>query len=245
MLRPDPLSFLLKNLMGVLNGFSNKRVMHRNISKNINHLNQSIQPNLHIVDGLFGMEGDGPSKGTPVHYDKILVASDPYFLDYLCARLIDYPPEKVKLLKAAMDMGFITNSDRNEWDMVDIQKHIKPFKKPNPNPIAAFCIDPRFRKKLMALRATPPVNFLCNTNIVKNMFYISGISQEKLNNEDADIYFELDSNKCTSCGKCSVYCPLELSLEKIKEVQGKDCLGCLYCFSVCPESAIQLEGLLA
>ena len=45
-----------------------------------------------------------------------------------------------------------------------------------------------------------------------------------------------DESKCIQCGKCDKACPMEVQISKIKNVRGKDCVGCWSCVdeSVCP-----------
>jgi ferredoxin len=61
--------------------------------------------------------------------------------------------------------------------------------------------------------------------------------------EDAEIgKIMIDDEKCTHCGKCLNYCPIGIPIDKTSTIE--DCLKCLYCYMVCPEQAISLEGNL-
>ena len=52
---------------------------------------------------------------------------------------------------------------------------------------------------------------------------------------------EIDRDSCTSCGKCSRACPMQVDV--LKDPNGAECIRCGKCGSVCPESAIKLEAL--
>ena len=65
------------------------------------------KPQLHIVDAVEAMEGNGPGSGTPKHLGLLLAAEDPFALDQVCAQLIGLAPERVLTQKAAMERGLV------------------------------------------------------------------------------------------------------------------------------------------
>jgi len=72
---------------------------------NMFHMAQHVYPDLAVIDGFTGMEGDGPSRGTPVD-SRIAVASvDPLAADVLGARLMGYDSKKIMYLSAMTDAG--------------------------------------------------------------------------------------------------------------------------------------------
>jgi uncharacterized protein (DUF362 family) len=58
-------------------------------------------PDLAIVDGIVGMEGDGPLNGTPKHTGVIVMGADLVAVDATCCRLMQLDPEKVAYLVMA------------------------------------------------------------------------------------------------------------------------------------------------
>ena len=58
-------------------------------------------PDLAIVDGIVGMEGDGPLNGTPKHMGVIVMGTDLVAVDATCCRLMQLDPEKVAYLVMA------------------------------------------------------------------------------------------------------------------------------------------------
>ena len=88
------MSVCLKNLIGTCIGRENKKKIHGSLAKNIVHLNEVIKPHLHIVDALIAMEGNGPSRGTPVNCGKVIIGTNPFQIDHICARLIGFPREE-------------------------------------------------------------------------------------------------------------------------------------------------------
>lgn len=72
---------------------------------NMFHMAQHVFPDLAVIDGFTGMEGDGPSLGTPVD-SRIAVASlDPLAADVLSARLMGYNAKKILYLSSMTEAG--------------------------------------------------------------------------------------------------------------------------------------------
>jgi uncharacterized protein (DUF362 family) len=72
---------------------------------NLFHMAQEVFPDLAVIDGFTGMEGDGPSRGTPVD-SRIAVASvDPLAADVLGARLMGYDSKKILYLSSMTEAG--------------------------------------------------------------------------------------------------------------------------------------------
>jgi len=72
---------------------------------NMFHMAQHVFPDLAVIDGFTGMEGDGPSRGTPVD-SRIAVASvDPLAADVLSARLMGYNAKKILYLSSMTEAG--------------------------------------------------------------------------------------------------------------------------------------------
>lgn len=72
---------------------------------NMFHMAHHVYPDLAVIDGFTGMEGDGPSRGTPVD-SRIAVASvDPLAADVLSARLMGYDSKKILYLSAMTEAG--------------------------------------------------------------------------------------------------------------------------------------------
>jgi uncharacterized protein (DUF362 family) len=61
----------------------------------------AVRPPLAIVDGIVGMEGDGPIAGTPVGSGILVFGDDPVATDVIAARLMDVDPERVAYLAEA------------------------------------------------------------------------------------------------------------------------------------------------
>ena len=63
-----------------------------------------------IADAIMGMEGNGPTKGTPRKIGCILASKSPHKLDVICAKLIGLSPDDIPTLGAARERGLIPES---------------------------------------------------------------------------------------------------------------------------------------
>jgi len=92
----------LKNLFGTLPGTCYgwpKNELHwRGIDNSIVDIALTRPPDLQIVDGIMGMEGDGPLNGTAKHLGAMIMGSDPVAVDATCCRLMKLDPERIRYL---------------------------------------------------------------------------------------------------------------------------------------------------
>ena len=103
----------LKNCFGMVPGRVYgwpKNVLHwAGLEGSIIDVAGAVRPGLAIVDGVVGMEGDGPIKGDAVASGVIVVGRDPVAVDSTAARLMNIDPERVGYLEqAGRFMGQLT-----------------------------------------------------------------------------------------------------------------------------------------
>jgi uncharacterized protein (DUF362 family) len=89
----------LKNLFGTLPGICYgwpKNELHwRGISNSIIDIALTQTPHLAIVDGIVGMEGDGPLNGTARHVGSLIMGTDLVAVDGSCCRLMGLPAKRI------------------------------------------------------------------------------------------------------------------------------------------------------
>jgi uncharacterized protein (DUF362 family) len=95
----------LKNMFGMLPGIYYgwpKNVLHHaGIDGSILDIAAVVKPHLAIVDGIIGMEGDGPIMGTPVNSGMLVMGTNLPAVDATCARLMGINPWRVAYLNGA------------------------------------------------------------------------------------------------------------------------------------------------
>ncbi len=113
---------------------SYKRNMHsggpRWLHYNMFLMAQSVRPDFTIIDGVEGMEGNGPINGTPVDHRIAMAGFDVVAIDSMCARLMDIPLENVGYINYCAAAG-LGNMDRDKIDIIggkDPDKSILTYK---------------------------------------------------------------------------------------------------------------------
>ena len=102
----------LKNMFGVVPGGCYgwpKNVLHwAGIDRAILDINAAVRPDFAIVDGIVGMEGNGPIQGIMKSVGVLILGDDPVAVDSTCARVMGLLPEKIKhIAQAATLLGHI------------------------------------------------------------------------------------------------------------------------------------------
>ncbi len=95
----------MKNLFGVMPGIFYgwpKNVFHwEGIEQSIFDINATVGAHFAIVDGIVGMEGDGPIMGKPKQAGVIVMGRNLAAVDATCSRIMGINPQKVSYLKSA------------------------------------------------------------------------------------------------------------------------------------------------
>ena len=110
----------LKNMFGIMPGAVYgwpKNVLHREgIGHSILDINAALtaKPRFAIVDGIVGMEGNGPIQGEPRHSGVLVFGEDPVAVDSTCCRLMGVEPARVGYLNEAS--RFLGNLDEASID---------------------------------------------------------------------------------------------------------------------------------
>ncbi len=92
----------LKNLFGLLPGIYYgwpKNVLHaRGIERSILDLARTVKVHYSIIDGVVGMEGDGPIMGKPKPVGMLILSPFPLAADATAARMMGFDPRKILYL---------------------------------------------------------------------------------------------------------------------------------------------------
>lgn len=102
----------LKNMFGVIPGSCYgwpKNILHwAGIDRAILDINAAVRPDFAIVDGITGMEGNGPIQGVSKAAGVLVVGDDPVAVDATCARVMGLVPERINhIARAATLLGHI------------------------------------------------------------------------------------------------------------------------------------------
>ena len=101
----------MKNFFGMVPGsvygWPKNELHYYGIPKAIVELNRIFRKTFAIVDGITGMEGNGPIQGTPKACGVLVMGSDLVAVDTTCCRIMGITPEKIEYLRMAADLGAI------------------------------------------------------------------------------------------------------------------------------------------
>jgi uncharacterized protein (DUF362 family) len=112
---------------------SDKAIAHGSGFRGINYNLYSMAPRLHphlaIIDGLEGMEGNGPTQGTPVDHRVCVASTDWLAADRVAVELMGIDFNKVGYLNYCNQTGQGT-ADLSRIEIVgeSISDHIKPYR---------------------------------------------------------------------------------------------------------------------
>jgi uncharacterized protein (DUF362 family) len=125
----------MKNLFGVMPGVCYgwpKNVLHHaGISQSILDINAAVRPHLAIVDGIVGMEGDGPIMGTPRAANLMVMGTNLPAVDATCARLMGFDPRRIDYLRIASGILGPIQERHIEQRGEQIARLAKPFALPD------------------------------------------------------------------------------------------------------------------
>jgi uncharacterized protein (DUF362 family)/Pyruvate/2-oxoacid:ferredoxin oxidoreductase delta subunit len=173
-----------------------------------------IKPALSIMDGIVGMEGDGPSAGKPRSVGALLVSQDPFALDVIASHLIGLKPEKVPTIMAARGRGLPSRLDEVDW---------------------AGDARSLWRIQNFVLPKTSSVNFIDMVPLPK------GAKNFLMNRVRPRPIFQHDL--CIGCQDCFKNCPpkaLVMNEQNRPVVDLDACIRCFCCQELCPRQAIEI-----
>lgn len=233
------MSCACKNLVGCISGGLEKKKIHYDLFPSLLRLNEIIRPHLHIIDGLVGMEGNGPGDGTPKKLGIIACGTRAFLIDYVISHLIGFDIEEIDYLKQARKLGYITEKDTKL-----ISSLPQPFlvKKAPPRRLLTKVLG---HNKLMKSRdLTRP---LFSNSFVTNLLYRTNIIQDVYEKDNAEIVeLNVDKRKCPEeCDKCKDICPMGIDVTSPDfDFLDNNCVQCLYCYWICPTTSFTIKGEL-
>jgi len=101
----------MKNFFGMVPGsvygWPKNKLHYLGIPESVVALNRQFRNTFAIVDGIVGMEGNGPIQGTPKPAGVLIMGRDLVAVDATCCRIMGIDPEKVDYLRLAADLGHV------------------------------------------------------------------------------------------------------------------------------------------
>lgn len=102
----------MKNFFGLVPGsvygWPKNKLHLIGIDRSIAELNRVFRRTFAIVDGIVGMEGNGPIQGTPKQAGVLVMGSDLLAVDATCCRIMGIDPAKIQYLSLSAGLGNVT-----------------------------------------------------------------------------------------------------------------------------------------
>jgi len=198
-----------KNMYGVIPG-AVKAQYHLNMpdyqdfARLLVDICRASAPEYSIIDGVWGMEGNGPSGGSPKYVGALVAGKDPFAVDHVGATLMGLKPETIPMLKVALEEGFLSAVPEILGKQPADFSHT-PFCLPETKPINLFLSKlPGFLSDFLDSYTRPWPVFggeSCNGCGICRENCPPGAIQMEANRPQVDL------TKCIRCFCCHELCP--------------------------------------
>lgn len=209
----------VKNLFGMVPGLLKPKFHYQFPDKSdfanmLVDLNLAIKPCFAIMDGITGMEGNGPRGGNPIDIGVVLASKDLTALDATACRIVGIEPENI--------LPLVKSNERNNGEI-----------KSEKIEVAGDSIDSVRIKKFKQIKREKDILKLIPLPKKINQFLREFLMPKPL----------FIHKKCVMCLECIKACPpepkaLEVFEKRIKIDRSK-CIRCFCCQEMCPKSAIE------
>lgn len=207
-----------KNMFGVIAGMA-KVDYHLRVPEYQDFANllvdicQTAKPVFSVIDGVVGMEGNGPSGGTPKEVGALVMGENPYAVDMVGASVLGMDWQTVPLLSAALKRELVPG-----WQDIQIVGE----------PLAALAV------KNLKLPDSRPIHFYDHLLPPFLSHWLDGKIKPRV---------KIIPSSCIGCGRCVRHCPPKAMVMKngMPQIDENICICCFCCQELCPENAITLQ----
>lgn len=216
------LTCAVKNFFGTIPGTRKPEFHYRypraeDFADMLVDLYEYSRPSLCICDAVIGMEGNGPTQGTPRKIGCLLAARNGHLLDAVAAGLIGLGVRDVPTLQAAEARGLLPES----MDQISVSGDPSRFAVPD----------------FKTVRAQSSVFF---------HVFGDGVPGRVVDFFAARIltpFPRLDPPACIGCGKCAQVCPAKaIAMRGGKpRIRRGVCIHCFCCQEFCPKGAMRVS----
>lgn len=101
-----PVTLGLKNMKGVVNDKDKRKFHSWGLEEGIIDINKVVLADLTIIDGVIGMEGDGPQDGEPANAKMLIASFDALAAEVVAIQAMGFDHTSIKYVQMAYDAGF-------------------------------------------------------------------------------------------------------------------------------------------
>ena len=180
-------------------------------------LDEYFHPILSIADAVVGMEGNGPTAGTPKEMGCVIASRSPHTLDTVAAEILGFKREELPILDAAYRRGIAPQrfEDAVLYGSVD--------------PLRLMDFERVVERRSLEFTGD-------GKSGIKRLF--GRIAGSILRTKPM-----LHKELCVGCGVCADICPAKAIVIKNKKaiIDRKACIRCFCCQEFCPKSAMKVH----
>lgn len=210
----------VKNMFGAVPGLQKPELHCRfpekeDFSKALVDICAFLRPNFSLMDGVWAMEGDGPTGGLRRDTGFIGASRSPYALDVCMAGLLGFPEGSLPMLAESARRGLgpksFTETELLGESLEGLQ--VADFKRARASSTDFIDRLPGFLRPAAKKLSTP--------------------------------YPRIQKQGCVGCGKCAESCPQKaISMEGGRAVISyKACIRCFCCHEMCPRHVVGVKRL--
>jgi uncharacterized protein (DUF362 family)/Pyruvate/2-oxoacid:ferredoxin oxidoreductase delta subunit len=206
----------IKNLYGTLPGFQkarfHKQLPHpKKFSEVLADIYGIVKPALHIMDGILGMEGNGPATGILRKTSLLLAGTDGVALDTVASAVMGFKPAEIAAIQIAADQGLgESRIDHIEVVPKPLEEYLIPdFNLPSNrymNFIPVFLVKWLGRLIWVRPRANPELCTGCS--VCARSCPVQAIDM-------VDGHPVMDYDKCINCMCCNESCPQNAIIQEL------------------------------
>ncbi len=211
-----------KNMFGVIPGTAKPEYHYRypdpdRFADMIVDLNDYFKPLLSITDGVVGMEGNGPTAGTPRKIGVIIASDSPHAADLIGASVIGLTAKDVPTLTAAVRRGYLPEDPEE----LEVSGDWRPF----------VVSDYHRVETTHSLRFNKDSHTFFGR--ISSAFIDKALASRPV----------LKPDECVGCKECYKICPAKAieMVDKKPVINRKACIKCFCCQEFCPKGALKVK----
>ncbi len=215
----------VKNMFGAIPGLI--KVEYHGKFQNLENFNHSLYDIhnyygkklcLHISDAVMGMEGDGPTHGTPRFIGCVFMGRNPATVDVTGCKIINIDPKLIPTITVGQENGYL--NENLEYTLLGDKIEdfiIKDYKNLTPDKYIPFASSkPKYMQVIIN-------RWMTQRPVIK-------------------------PKQCKGCNKCVVHCPLQaiemttLKNKKYAKIDYSKCIRCYCCQELCPFGVVKIKS---
>ena len=115
-------SMSLKNQWGLIQEPRRRLKLHCDFAAVIHAITRALPPSISVIDGLYGLNRNGPMRGDAVRLNWLVASDDLYLADVLGCRLIGVNPRRIPYLMEILERQGIASDEP-----MDLNRDPEPF----------------------------------------------------------------------------------------------------------------------